>query len=99
MTYNPVLPKLDALIAEMKKIGQAHEASVSQIAIAYAINKGTYPIVGATKPRHVEEAATAARIKLSEDEIESLEALAAAAGVVTVIGADVNDKINWSKKD
>ncbi|MDE6290839.1 MAG: aldo/keto reductase, partial [Muribaculaceae bacterium] len=83
MTYNSILPKLDALIAEMKKIGEAHDASVSQIAIAYAINKGTYPIVGATKPRHVEEAATAAKIKLSKEEIESLETLAAATGVDT----------------
>ena len=83
MTYNAILPKLDALIAEMKKIGEAHDATVSQIAIAYAINKGTYPIVGATKPRHVEEAATASQIKLTAAEIESLETLAAATGVDT----------------
>lgn len=86
-TYNPILPKLDALIAEMKKIGEDHDASVSQIAVAYAINKGTYPIVGATKPRHVEEAATAAKIKLSQEEIDSLEALAAA--------TDVDTKGSW----
>ena len=49
-TYNPLLPKLDILVAEMAKIGEAHGASVSQIAIAYAINKGTYPIIGVTKP-------------------------------------------------
>ncbi|MDE6669296.1 MAG: aldo/keto reductase [Muribaculaceae bacterium] len=83
MTYNPILPKLDALINEMKKIGEAHNASVSQIAIAYAINKGTYPIIGVTKPRHVEEAATATKIKLSKEEIETLESLAAATGVDT----------------
>ena len=83
MTYNSILPKLDALISEMKKIGEVHDVSVSQIAIAYAINKGTYPIVGATKPRHVQEAATAAKIKLSREEIESLEALASATGVDT----------------
>lgn len=83
MTYNAILPKLDVLITEMKRIGEAHEASVPQIAIAYAINKGTYPIVGATKPRHVQEAATAAKIKLSRKEIESLEALASATGVDT----------------
>ena len=83
MTYNAILPKLDVLIAEMKKIGEAHDASVSQIAIAYAINKGTYPIVGATKPRHVEEATMAAKIKLSQEEIETLESLAAATGVDT----------------
>lgn len=83
MTYNPILPKLDALIAEMKKIGETRGASVSQIAIAYAINKGTYPIIGVTKPRHVEEAATASRIKLTKEEIFSLEALSAATGVDT----------------
>ncbi|MDE6295573.1 MAG: aldo/keto reductase [Muribaculaceae bacterium] len=82
-TYNPILPKLDALINEMKKIGEAHDASVSQIAVAYAINKGTYPIVGATKPRHVEEAAAAAKIKLSQEEMGSLEELAAVTGVDT----------------
>lgn len=83
MTYNPILPKLDALIAEMKKVGEAHDASVSQIAIAYAINKGTYPIIGVTKPRHVEEAASAAKINLSEAEISTIESLAEATGVDT----------------
>ncbi|MDE6285916.1 MAG: aldo/keto reductase [Muribaculaceae bacterium] len=83
MTYNPILPKLDTLIAAMKSIGEAHGASVSQIAIAYAINKGTYPIIGVTKPHHVEEAAEAAKIRLSGREIEMLEALAAETGVDT----------------
>ena len=82
-TYNPILPKLDALIAEMKKIGEARDASVSQIGIAYAINKGTYPIIGVTKPRHVEEAAAAVKIKLSQEEISALETLAAETGVDT----------------
>ena len=82
-TYNPILPKLDDLISAMKKIGEAHDASVSQIAIAYAINKGTYPIIGVTKPRHVEEAAAASRIRLSQEEISTLETLAAATGVDT----------------
>lgn len=82
-TYNPILPKLDNLIAEMRKIGESHDATVPQIAIAYAINKGTYPIIGVTKPRHVEEATAAAKIKLSEDEILLLEKLGAETGVDT----------------
>lgn len=82
-TYNPILPKLDALIDAMKKIGETKGASVSQIGIAYAINKGTYPIIGVTKPRHVEEAAAAIKIRLSDDEINTLEALAAETGVDT----------------
>lgn len=82
-TYNPILPKLDALIEAMKKIGEAKGASVSQIGIAYAINKDTYPIIGVTKPRHVEEAAAAIKIRLSDDEIKTLEILAAETGVDT----------------
>lgn len=82
-TYNPILPKLDALIEAMKKIGEAKGASVSQIGIAYAINKGTYPIIGVTKQRHVEEAAAAIKIHLSDDEIKTLEILAAETGVDT----------------
>lgn len=82
-TYNPILPKLDNLIAAMKKIGDARGASVSQKGIAYAINKGTYPIIGVTKPRHVEEAAAAIAIKLTPEEIATLENLAAETGVDT----------------
>lgn len=82
-TYNPILPKLDNLIAAMKKIGDAKGASVSQIGIAYAINKGSYPIIGVTKPRHVEEASAAAKIQLSDAEIATLETLAAETGVDT----------------
>ena len=82
-TYNPILPKLDNLIAAMREIGESHNATVSQVAIAYAINKGTYPIIGVTKPRHVEEAATAAKIRLSANEIQLLEKLGAETGVDT----------------
>lgn len=82
-TYNPILSKLDDLIAAMKKIGDSKGASISQIGIAYAINKGTYPIIGVTKPRHVEEAAAAAKIRLTHDEIATLETLAAETGVDT----------------
>lgn len=82
-TYTPILDKLDNLIAAMKEIGEAHNATVSQIAIAYAINKGTYPIIGVTKPHHVEEAAAAAKIKLTQEEIATLEKLAAETGVDT----------------
>lgn len=67
----------------MKKIGDAKGASVSQIGIAYAINKGSYPIIGVTKPRHVEEASAAAKIQLSDAEIATLETLAAETGVDT----------------
>ena len=55
--YNPVLPQLEALTDAMTAIGERHGASCSQIGIAWAIAKGTLPIIGATKERNVVEAA------------------------------------------
>ena len=81
--YNPVLDKLEALTNEMKTIGEKYNASCSQIGIAWAIAKGTMPIIGATKERHVVEAAEAAKIQLTAEEVARLEQLADATGVDT----------------
>ncbi len=81
--YNPVLDKLVALTDGMKAIGQKHGISCSQVGIAWAIAKGALPIIGATKERHVIEAAAAADIQLSDEEIATLEQLADATGVDT----------------
>lgn len=81
--YNPVLPQLEALTNAMKAIGEKHKASCSQIGIAWAIAKGAMPIIGATKPHHVLEAADAAKIALSAEEVAELERLAEATGVDT----------------
>ena len=81
--YNPVLPQLEALTNEMTAIGQKYGASCSQIGIAWAIAKGTLPIIGATKERHVIEAAEAAKIQLTAEEMSKLEALADVTGIDT----------------
>lgn len=81
--YNPVLDKLAALTDEMKRIGENHGASCSQVGVAWAIAKGAMPIIGATKERHVIEAAEAAKIKLSDEEVSRLQRLADAANVDT----------------
>ena len=81
--YNPVLPQLEALTNEMTAIGQKYGASCSQIGIAWAIAKGALPIIGATKERHVIEAAEAAKIKLVAEEVTRLDQLAEATGIDT----------------
>ena len=81
--YNPVLEQLEALTSEMTAIGREYGASCSQIGIAWAVAKGTLPIIGATKERHVIEAAEAAKIALTTDEVARLEALADATGIDT----------------
>ena len=81
--YNPVLPQLEALTNEMTAIGKKYGASCSQIGIAWAIAKGTMPIIGATKERHVIEAAEAEKIQLTAEEVARLEQLADATGIDT----------------
>ncbi|SCI75719.1 2%2C5-diketo-D-gluconate reductase B [uncultured Flavonifractor sp.] len=82
-TYNPILPQLENLTGVMRGIGAKYGVDVPQIAIAWAIAKGTTPIIGVTKPSHVEAAAQAATLKLTAEEMGMLEQLAAEAGVDT----------------
>ena len=83
-SYNPYLKKLEALVDEMKMIGTRFDASPAQVATAWAIAKGTLPIIGVTKTRQVEEAADAAQICLTEEEVGRLEKLGDETGVHTL---------------
>ena len=67
--YGPVLPQLGKLIEKMKQIGSKYDASPAQIATAWAIAKGTLPIIGVTK---VEQVAAAAQ-KLELDTVYFLK--------------------------
>lgn len=82
--YNSTLPTLETLILEMKHIGERYNATPAQIAIAWAIAKGTLPIVGVTKVKQVEEAAYASNIKLKQEEVELLEKISNETGVYTL---------------
>ena len=83
LTYNKVLPQLEELTNAMKEIGSSRNASVAQVAIAWAIAKNTLPIIGVTKVAHVEDAVLASQITLTSQEIETIETLASKAGVDT----------------
>ncbi|OOM81228.1 aldo/keto reductase [Clostridium sp. BL-8] len=83
-SYNKALTELEVLVNEMKIIAKAHDVSVAQIATAWAIAKGTVPIIGVTTVNHVEDAAKAAKIKLNAEEISRMEALADKTGVSTL---------------
>ena len=79
-----MLPQLVKLTDKMREIGEKQGASTAQIAVAYAIAKGTLPILGATKPHHITDAAKAATLTtLTAGEIAELERLATEAGVDT----------------
>ncbi len=74
--YNPMLPQLEQLNAGLKEIADRHGVAVAQLPVAWAIAKGTLPIIGVTKVYQVEDAAKAAALELSADEIDTMERLA-----------------------
>ena len=79
--YNKVLPQLAQLTETMSEMGKSQGVSAAQVALAWAIHKGTLPIVGATKVHHVTDAAKAAQITLTEEQVAQLEQLAKNTGV------------------
>ena len=75
-TYNPVLDKLEILNAELKKLAEKYNVGAAQIPVAWAIAKGTLPIIGVTKENQVEDAVKACNVALTADEVTELEKVA-----------------------
>ena len=75
-TYNPVLDKLEILNAELKKLAEKYGVGAAQIPVAWAIAKGTLPIIGVTKENQVLDAVKAANITLTAEDAAELEKVA-----------------------
>lgn len=82
--YNGSLDKIEELNAVLVEVAKNHDVEIPQIPIAWAINKGTLPIVGATKEHHVTDALKASEIVLTEDEIKQMEDVASKLEVDTI---------------
>ena len=62
------------VVERLVEVAKEKGVSPAQVAISWLLHKGvTAPIVGPTKIEHVEEAAAAIEVKLSEDDIHRLE--------------------------
>ena len=82
--YGDSLAEIEELNKAIAEIAEAHDAKVAQLPIAWAVAKGTLPIIGATKVHHVEDAAEAVEIELTDDEIRTMEELADKANINTI---------------
>ncbi|MBR1442382.1 MAG: aldo/keto reductase [Firmicutes bacterium] len=82
--YNPVLDKIEVLNAELKKLADKYNVETAQIPVAWAIAKGTLPIIGVTKTKHVEDAVKASNISLTAEETAELEKLADSLNINTI---------------
>ena len=65
-TPDPVLKDVEAVA-----IGQG--VPPAQVGLAWLMAKGVRPVIGATKPQHIEDAIAATALTLSEDDIDHLE--------------------------
>jgi len=63
------------VVERVSELAEAKGVSMSQIALAWVLSKPVIsaPIVGVTKPLHLEDAVAALSVKLSTDEIQRLE--------------------------
>ena len=64
-----------AVVERLNQLAEAKNAPPAQVALAWLFHKSvvTAPIVGASKPHHLDDAVAALEVKLSPNEIASLE--------------------------
>lgn len=79
------------IIARVAEIAESRGVSMTEISLAWLLTKATAPVVGATKLHHIEGAAKAVDIKLTEQEVNYLEELYVPHKLVGVM-ADSNFK-------
>ena len=63
------------IIKRVEELADKRGVSMTEIALAWLLTKSTSPVVGATKLSHVEDAAKAVDLKLTDEEISYLEEL------------------------
>lgn len=71
----------EIVLDEMKILGGKYLATIPEIATAWAIAKGTIPIIGVTKPNQVDDAERAASVELSAEDVELMDRVAIGTGV------------------
>ena len=89
------------IIKRVSELAENHDVSMTEVSLAWLLTKVTSPIVGATKPHHVEGAVNSVDLALTGDEISYLEEPYVAHELVGVmadnkVSASDNEKV-WAK--
>lgn len=83
------------------ELAQNYDVTMTEVSLAWLLTKVTSPIVGATKPHHVEGAVNSVDLTLTSDDISYLEEPYVAHELVGVmadnkVSASDNEKV-WAK--
>lgn len=71
--YDATAEQDGVIITRVAELADKHGVSMTEIALAWLLAKVTSPVVGATKPSHIEGAAKAVTLTLTDDERIYLE--------------------------
>ena len=91
LKYDAAAEQDGAIIRRVALLAEKRGVSMTEISLAWLMTKVTSPIVVATKLHHVEGAAKAAELKLSEEEISYLEELYIPHKLVGVMAQNTQD--------
>ena len=73
LKYDATAKQDRVIIARVAELAEKHGVSMTEISLAWLLTKVTAPVVGATKLHHIEGAAKAVELHLSDEEIAYLE--------------------------
>ena len=71
--YDATARQDSVIIGRVAELADKHGVSMTEVSLAWLLKKVTSPVVGATKPHHIEGAARAVDFSLSDDETAYLE--------------------------
>lgn len=91
--YDATAQEDDKIIERVSEIAEARGVSMTEVSLAWLLTKVTSPVVGATKPHHIDGAVKAMNLTLTEQEIQYLEQLYVPHEIVGVL-----KNIGWRKQ-
>ena len=71
--YDATAQQDGVIISRVAELAEKRGVTMTEVSLAWLLTKATAPVVGATKLRHIEGAAKAAELALTEEEITYLE--------------------------
>ena len=71
--YDATAAQDGVIIGRVAELAQKRGVTMTEVSLAWLLTRVTAPVVGATKPHHIEDAAKAVELALTPDEIRYLE--------------------------
>ena len=71
--YDATAEQDNVIISRVAELAEKHGVTMTEVSLAWLLTKVTSPVAGATKLHHIEGAAKATELELSQEELEYLE--------------------------